>query len=239
MAAMNSMSPGASGPYAGKTTGTGQPIPLTSSGNVDINSLIKGMVSRDVWTYYYTLNIPTAATAPVAVQSQYALFNAVAGQIDPYNTSTTLTKVQTNMPSQAQQGFSAPRDLVLDSIGFYFSPDTILTDQNNFIKNSYFEMKILDKIFFEGPIVLHPSGTGIMGFSDKQNEGVWQNGFVDVHNRKRFGDFSKYIAPLMQFSLIIYFPTSTNQFTPVAGNSGGNGISLRVDLNGLTDRPVQ
>lgn len=234
-----SNAPGATGPYAGKLTGSSQPIPLTSAGAVDINSLIKGMVSRDVWTYYYTLNIPTAASAPVAVASNYALFNAVAGQVDPYNTSTTLTKVQTNMPSQAQQGFSAPRDLVLDSIGYSFSPNTILADQVAFFTNSYFEMKILDKIFFEGPITLHPSGTGIMGFSDKQNEGVWQNGFTDVHNRKRFGDFAKYIAPLMQFSLVIYFPTAANQFTPVAGNSGGNGISLRVDLNGLTDRPVQ
>lgn len=234
-----SNAPGATGPYAGKTTGAGNPIPLTASGAVDINSLIKGMVSRDVWTYYYTLNIPTAATAPVAVASNYSLFNAVSGQLDPYNSGVTLSKVQTNMPSQAQQGFSAPRDLVLDSIGFSFSTDTILADQTAFVKNSYFELKILDKIFFEGPITLHPSGTGLMGFSDKQNEGVWQNGFVDVHNRKRFGDFAKYIAPLMQFSLIIYFPTSANQFTPVAGNSGGNGVSLRVDLNGLTDRPVQ
>lgn len=235
MPGMTSTSPGASGPYAGKTTGSGQAIPLTASGNVDINSLIKGMVSRDVWTYYYTLNIPVSTV----VNSNYSLFNAVAGQLDPYNSGVTLTKVQTNMPSQAQQGFSAPRDLVLDSIGFYFSPDTVLTDIEAFVKNSYFEMKILDKIFFEGPIVLHPSGTGIMGFSTKTSEGVWQNGFTDVHNRKRFGDFAKYIAPLMQFSMIIYFPTSTNQFTTQAANVGGTGITLRVDLNGLTDRPVQ
>jgi hypothetical protein len=226
---------GATGPYAGKTTGAGQAIPLTANGAVDINSLIKGMVSRDVWTYYYTLSIPTNTV----VSSNYSLFNAVAGQIDPYNTATTLTKVQTNMPSQAQQGFSAPRDLVLDSIGFSFQSNTTLADQNNFIANSYFEMKILDKIFFEGPITLHPSGTGLMGFSTKTTEAVWQNGFVDVHNRKRFADFAKYIAPLMQFSLIIYFPTSTNQFTTQATNVGGTGITLRVDLNGLTDRPVQ
>lgn len=230
-----STTPGATGPYAGKTTGAGQAIPLTSQGAVDINALIKGMVSRDVWTYYYVLNI----TAGTQVASNYSLFNAVAGQTDPYNSGVTLSKVQTNMPSQAQQGFAAPRDLVLDSIGYYFSPDTNLTDETSFVKNSYFEFKILDKIFFEGPIVLFPSGTGIMGFSSKTSEGVWQNGEVSVHNRKRFGDFSKYIAPLMQFSLIIYFPTSTNQFTLLAANAGGNGISLRVDLNGLTDRPVQ
>jgi hypothetical protein len=226
---------GAGGMYAGYKTGRNTPIPATATGGVDINALIKGMVSRDVWTYYYVLNIPVATT----VANQYALFNAVAGQVDPYNAGVTLTKVQTNMPSQAQQGFAAPRDLVLDSIGYYFSPDNNLTDEVAFVKNSYFEFKILDKIFFEGPIVLFPSGTGIMGFSSKTNEGVWQNGEVSVHNRKRFGDFSKYIAPLMQFSCIIYFPAATNLFTTLAANAGGNGISLRVDLNGLTDRPVQ
>jgi hypothetical protein len=223
--------------YAGYKTGKNTPIPATATGGVDINALIKGMVSRDVWTYYYTLNI----TAGTVVANQYALFNAVAGQIDPYNSGVTLTKVQTNMPSQAQQGFAAPRDLVLDSIGYSFASNVRLGDQNNFVINSYFEFKILDKIFFEGPITLFPSGTGLMGFSDITGEGVWQNGEVSVHNRKRFGDFSKYIAPLMQFSLIIYFPATANQFTLLAAGSPtfGNGISLRVDLNGLTDRPVQ
>jgi hypothetical protein len=221
--------------YSGYKTGKNTPIPGTATGGVDINALIKGMVSRDVWTYYYTLNI----SAGTQVASNYSLFNAVAGQLDPYNSGVTLTKVQTNMPSQAQQGFAAPRDLVLDSIGFSFASNTLLIDQENFYMNCYHEFKILDKIFFEGPITLYPSGTGIMGFSSKTNEGVWQNGTVDVHNRKRFGDFSKYIAPLMQFSEIIYFPATANQFTTTPANSGGVGISLRVDLNGLTDRPVQ
>lgn len=227
----------AGGMYTGYKAGNGGVIPGTANGGVDINALIKGMVSRDVWTYYYTLNI----TAGTVVANQYALFNAVAGQIDPYNAGVTLTKVQTNMPSQAQQGFAAPRDLVLDSIGYSFSSNTRLADQNNFVINSYFEFKILDKIFFEGPITLFPSGSGIFGFSDITGEGVWQNGVAEVRNRKRFGDFAKYIAPLMQFSCIIYFPASANQFTLLTSGSPsfGNGISLRVDLNGLTDRPVQ
>ena len=153
----------AGGIYAGKTMGNGNPIPGTAAGGVDINSLIQGMVSRDVWTYYYTLNIPVSTQ----VNTQYALFNYTAGQTDPYNTTATLSKVQTNMPSSATQGFSAPRDLVLDSLGFTFNPATTLIDQTNFVDNSYFEFKILDKIFFEGPIMLFPGGTGIMGFSSK------------------------------------------------------------------------
>src|ERR1700679_1830476 len=94
----------AGGMYAGYKTGKNTPIPATASGGVDINALIKGMVSRDVWTYYYILNI----TAGTVVANQYALFNAVAGHLDPYNSGATLTKVQSNMPSQEQQGFAAP-----------------------------------------------------------------------------------------------------------------------------------
>lgn len=219
-------------------TGTGQVIPAGNGpGGVDINALIKGMVSRDIWTYWYVLNIPAGTT----VAQSYTLFNAVAGDIDPYNAGVTLSKVQTNMPSRANAGLAAPRDLVLDSIGTGFSSNTRLADQNAFLTNSYFEFKILDKVFFEGPLTLFPSGTGLMGFSDITGEGVWQNGQVGIHNRKRFGDYSKYIAPLMQFSFIIYFPQASNLFTTLAAGSPtfGNGISLRVDLNGLTDRPVQ
>lgn len=221
--------------YDGKTTGAGKPVPLTQNGGVDINALIKGMVSRDVWTYYYTLNIPAGTT----VVSQYALFNYTSGQTDPYNAGVTLSKVQTNMPSSASQGFSAPRDLVLDSIGYSFSQDTILADQQAFVKNSFFEFKILDKIFFEGPLTLFPSGTGLTGYSTATSQQAWQNGEVSIRNKKRFGDYAKYIAPLMQFSLTINFPQASNLFQLTPGNAGGNGISLRVDLNGLTDRPVQ
>ncbi len=45
--------------YANSKTGSGNAVPLTANGSVDVNALIGQMVDRGVWSYYYTLNIPT------------------------------------------------------------------------------------------------------------------------------------------------------------------------------------
>ena len=109
--------------YSGKMTGQGTPIPTTPSGSVNINALLASMVSRDIWTYYYTLKLASGT----ALAPQYVLFNAPSGSQDPYplaaaSPAPVLTHVETNMPSASSNGFTAPRDLILNRIGFYFLP---------------------------------------------------------------------------------------------------------------------
>src|SRR5579863_9503738 len=104
-------------------TGKGAAAPTVPGGAVNINALLAQMVSRDIWTYYYTLKLASGTT----LAPSYALFNAYTSQPDPYplaaaSPTPTLTKVETNMPSQCGQGFTAPRDLILNRIGFYFLP---------------------------------------------------------------------------------------------------------------------
>jgi hypothetical protein len=212
----------------------GAGVPVDSMGRPDINAIIGEMVDRGVWTYYYTLKIAAGA----AVAAQYALFNAALGSADPYPLTTpapVLTKVETNIPTAPF--FTAPTDLILDSIGFEFVNDTRLVDIVAFIKNSYFEFKIDSKIFFEGQLDMYPNGTGVSGFSTQTSESSWTIGVANLHGRNRFGNYAKYVAPLQRYSLVVYFPETLP--TMLASSAGGAGLWLKAYLNGLTDRAVQ
>jgi hypothetical protein len=231
----------AGGMYAGKRMGNGNPIPATASGAPDINALIGQMVDRGLWWYYYTLKLAAGAT----LSSQYTLFNAAVGSPDPYPLTGTpvLTKVETNMPNTSNNGFNAPRDLVLDQLGFKIQESALLSDIITFDQYSYFELKIIDKIFYEGKISWHPMGTGISGFSTKTSESSWLYGSPNQSASVRFGNFAKYIAPQMNWSLVLYFPPTSgpSAAAPVLATSGtgGQGVTLVTFLKGLTDRAVQ
>jgi hypothetical protein len=239
--------------YAGKTTGSGAAIPMNSNGSVNINALVGMMVSRDIWAYYYTLKLAAATT----YASSYSLFNAASGSPDPYPLSgnPVLTHVETNMPSTASNGFSAPRDLIMDQIGFYFLPggcgasgqavgtQANINDFYAFCQYSYFEFKIIDKIFSEGFLELQPSGVGFAGFSTNANTNIVTLGMSNPHAVNRMNSFSKYLAPLMTWSLTIFFPPQSGpggaSAATLSTGAGGNGLWLKAFLKGLTDRAVQ
>jgi hypothetical protein len=62
---------------------------------------------------------------------------------------------------------------------------------------------------------------------------------------RRYGEYSKYIAPLQQFSMVINFtgtpPTTSAAIIPSAGGgtSPANAVYLTPFFDGLTDRSVQ
>ena len=246
--------PTAGGMYAGKSTGAGKPIPGTANGGININALMQQMVSRDIWTYYYTLKIAASTT----FAASYSLFNAISGNTDPYaiTAGQILSHVETNLPSPASNGFSAPRDLIMDNLSFYFrgggcglanqGPGTFasVADMLTFCQYSYFEFKIIDKIFVEGYLELQPSGQGFTGMSTQTETGVWTLGIANPHAVNRMNNFAKYLAPQMQWSLTIYFPSGSgpagvSATTLASGATGGVGLCLVANIKGLTDRAVQ
>jgi len=250
--------------YAGKTTSRGTTVPTTPTGSVNINAILQNMVSRDIWTYYYTLKLASGTT----LAASYGLFNSYISQPDPYPLAAAaptpvLSKVETNMPSPAGQGFAAPRDLILNRIGFYFEPGasgnnsstegpglpSSIYDMFTFTQYSYFEFKILEKIFIEGMLTLQPAGIGFNGNTTLANTSVVTLGFSNPHATNRMGDFAKYLAAQMPWSLTIFFPPGSgpiaNATTAAAApfllsqSAGGHGLWLRANLTGLTDRAVQ
>jgi hypothetical protein len=240
--------------YQGKMTGGGAPVPVLPNGQVNLNALLQSMVSRDVWTYYYTLKIGAATT----YAASYSLFNAISGNVDPYaiTAGQILSHVETNMPSPASNGFSAPRDLIMDQLGFYFRPGGCglassavgtyvnIADMLAFCQYSYFEFKIIDKVFIEGFLELNPSGYGFTGVNTTGNQQVYALGMVNPHATNRLPkDFAKYLAPQLQWSLTIYFPSGSGpagvSAATLTQGQGGNGLWLVASLKGLTDRAVQ
>lgn len=243
-------------------TGRGVAIPTTASGSVNINAIMAAMVSRDIWTYYYTLKLASGTT----FAASYSLFSQAVSKVDPYplaaaSPAPTLTKVETNMPSASDQGFTAPRDLILNRIGFYFLPgasgnvattegigqEANVNDMYAFTQYSYFEFKIIEKIFIEGYLELQPAGVGFAGFSTVSNTNIVTLGTSNPHATNKMGDFAKYLAPQMPWSLTIFFPPGSGPLsgaTPASGAlltqaQGGRGLWLRANLTGLTDRAVQ
>lgn len=239
--------------YQGRMTAQGTPVPTLANGSVNIQSLVNNMVSRDIWAYYYTLKLAPGST----FAAQYNLFNAASGSPDPYPLSGTpvLTHVETNMPSTCTNGFSGLRDLIMNQIGFYFlsagcgvSGSGIgtfadVSDMLAFCQYSYFEFKIIDKIFSEGFLELQPPGIGFTGMSNQQETGVWTLGLASPHAVNTLNSYAKYLAPLMPWSLNIFFPSGSGP-AGAAGvmltqAAGGNGLWLKAFLKGLTDRAVQ
>lgn len=239
--------------YSGIKTGAGNTVPTFANGGVNINALMASMVSRDIWTYYSTLKIAASTT----YAASYTLFNQVAGNQDTYaiTANQVLSHVETNMPSPASNGFSAPRDLIMDNLGFYFKPGGCgLASQGvgtfaqpadliTFCQYSYFEFKIIDKVFIEGYLELNPSGNGFTGMSTQVQTGIWTLGTANPHAKMRMNNFSKYLAPLMQWSLVIYFPSGSGpagvSAVSLATTAGGVGFWLVANISGLTDRAVQ
>jgi hypothetical protein len=192
---------------------------------VDLNAIMASWVDRGLWHYYDTISIPQAGVGAASYQP----FSIPLGQGSPAK-----TKIQTNM--RASNMFPSTVGLILDYLGFYFSPSTILADQILFIENYYFTFRIDNKIFFEGLSWMQPPGYGVSGATAKTNESAWGLGLPDFRSVLRFGDFSKYIAPLMPFSLEFIAPNPPT-FTSTA--NGGFGVTLVPFMHGLTDRSVQ
>jgi hypothetical protein len=250
MASMASM-------YAGKTTGAGMPVPIIQSGPnagaVNLNALQNMMVSRDIWHYWDTLKIAPATS----YSSSYSLFNYINGQVDPYAITAGQVKtfVETNMPSPACNGFSSPRDLIMDQLGAYFLPGGCglansaagtfanVADMISFCQYSYFQFRIIDKVFVEGFFEVIPPGVGFTGVSGT-TPSVFTLGIVNPHAVNQLGaNFAKYLAPQLQWSFTIYFPPQSGPagvaLSSLTQAAGGNGLWLKLFLKGLTDRAVQ
>jgi hypothetical protein len=247
--------------YAGKFIAgdMGRPVPTFANGALDVNSLIANMVDRTPWQWYDTLKLAPGAT----VVNSYTLFAQPKGQPDQYNGNQTKTFVETNMTNGAM--FTAPHDLLLQRIGFEFLGDTRLYDIQQIMKFGYFELNIDEKVFYRAPLQYHPAGVGISGTSTQTGESAWVNGTPMPQATRGFGNYSRYIPPLMNFGVTIYFPETVGAATNTAAGAttnlsaaqiaegqtaaalpilmtqarGGSGIWLKVMLDGLTDRPVQ
>ena len=244
------------GSYLGQTTtGMKQPIMVNpATGQIDINALIQNMVDRRKKYFYDTIKFAPGATVS---NTPYGFYSTALNQPDQYNGNIPKTMLETNM--RTAQMFNPPYDLIINNLGFLFNADVNAYDLTQFVKLCWFEFKILEKTMWEGSLLRHPPGAGVSGFSTHNHAGFWNNGVPNPGDIWWFGDYRKYIPPLVNFSLTLNFPETLNTYynsvlpanvtavgtagtslpTLLANTVGGNGIQLQAWMNGYSDGPVQ
>lgn len=191
------------------------------------NSIMEGWIDRGPWQYWDTLITATGTQ----LSASYSMFSIPIGQPNPFNGNAANTKLITNM--RTSNSFPPPRCLLLFQIGFYPSSRMVKSDIDLILDNCYMEFKIDDKIFHEGQLWQFPAAVGLAGTTTNNGESVYTNGQPIAPTGRRYDDWSKYIAPLQQFSLTIYFPGTPPTMT------GPAGLYMPIFLDGLTDRAVQ
>jgi hypothetical protein len=210
----------------------------------DINSIMAGWVDRGPWQYWDTVR-----QAPSSVLlATYSPFSVPIGAPDPFN-NVAKTKLLTNMVRG--NNFPPPRCLVIMQVGFLYSPQMFKPDIDLFMDNAFVEVRIDDKIYMEGQIWQFPSGVGEFLASTQTGQAAVANGLPTLEATRRYGEYSKYVAPLQQFSMLINFPgtppTVSAQIITGGGVGGTIGSSTANNtavyvvpfFDGLTDRAVQ
>lgn len=206
----------------------GQIMSAQEAQGKNTNSIMQGWVDRGPWQYWDTVT----GLAGAALASTYSPFSVQIGQQNPLVAGATKNKLNTNMVRGNQ--FPPPRCLLLIAIGFYFSSAMLKADIDLVLDNCWVEFRIDDKIFHEGQIWQFPAGAGLAGVSTQTAQSVYTNGLPAPCFTRRYDAWSKYIAPLQQFSMLITF-----QGTPPTMSALGSGLYMVPFLDGLTDRSVQ
>jgi hypothetical protein len=211
----------------------------------DINSIMAGWVDRGPWQYWDTVRQPPSTQ----VAASYSPFSVPIGQGDPLFGNTVKTKVITNMARGNQ--FPPPRCLVIMQVGFYFSSQMAKPDIDLVLDNCYVEVRIDDKIYMEGQLWEFPAALGLAGSSTVQGQSWFTNGLPIAPLGRRYGEYSKYVAPLQQFTMLITFPGTPPTLGPTIVTGGGVGGTIGATetnnaalymvpfFDGLTDRSVQ
>jgi len=211
----------------------GQIMSASEAQGRNTNSIMQGWIDRGPWQYWDTIT----GLAGFAVAQTYSPFSVQIGAQNPLPGSpATKTKLQTNMVRGNQ--FPPPRCLLLIQIGFYFSSRMLKPDIDAILDNCFMEFRIDDKIFHEGQLWQFNPGAGLHGNSTNSGESVYTLGLPAPCYTRRYDSWSKYIAPLQQFSMTITFPGT---LPVMSGSQGGPnpGLYMVVVLDGLTDRSVQ
>lgn len=195
------------------------------------NAIMADWVDRGPWQYWDTV----VFTGGAQVSQTYSPFSIPIGQPDPNAGNAIKTKLQTNL--QRGNQFPPPKCLLLMAIGFWFDPTWTKADIAKILNACYMQFKIDDKVFHEGLLWEFPPGAGLGGFTQNSGDAAFNLGLPAPQYQRRYGEWSKYIAPLQQFEMALIFGGG-GVAVPTVGTQGQNQYMV-VALDGLTDRSVQ
>lgn len=220
--------------YLGATKmGSGAAIPINpNTGQLDINSLIGQMVCQQKTYNYDVLKIPAGSTV---AQQPYRLFQQPVGQPDPYNGGIPKTALETSMSIAGS--FAPPTDFILENLGFEFNPGNQLFDIQQIVNMGWFEFLVNKKVWWSGHLTRHPSGMGLSGFSNVAGDHNTMNGVPEPSKVWHFGAWKLYIPPNVQFSCILHFEESYDNYYNVTGQ-GGAATNVPADIQAKIITPA-
>jgi hypothetical protein len=190
----------------------------------DLNSIIANMVDYRLAHQWDTTVITGGSTIGL---SKYSPFGE--GQNSgPSPVSATTTSLR--QPNQ----FPSPECMIMDYLGFYFTPNALKSDLALFVANYRWEFRINRKMMFEGLMWMQPPGYAIYGESTQNNESAWFLGpsSAGPMGTIRFGDYARFIGPNQGFYMDLICDGTPPTFT-------GPNFSIITFLHGIYGVAVQ
>ena len=190
------------------------------------NVYAEGSVDRGPWFLYDRAIIIAVNTA---LATSYSFFSVPIGQ-------SSKTKQDTNLEGRGNS-LAPPNRLDVQSIGFAVRSNVLLSDLQTFLETYWFEFKIGNKVYAEGPLHAFPAGIGVNAGTTRTNEAAVNIGEPTLIATRRFPDFPRTIPPNVFFGVSVY--TGGTGFTTATTAAGGQGLQIMCILDGIMDRSVQ
>ena len=195
---------------------------MASRGNV----FLEGQVDEGPWPIYDRAIILAAGAA---VATSYNFFSTPIGG--------TKTKQDTNLRGQGNT--LQTMNLAVQSVGFAVRSNVLLADLQTFLETYYFEFKVGDAIYAEGPLHLYPAGVGIAGLSTRTNEAAINIGEPTLIAARRFPDYPRLIPPNVHFGVDVYTGGTGFTLSAATTSPAGAGLQIMCILDGLRTKAVQ
>ncbi len=206
------------------------------------NAIIEGMVNRGPWLWWDVAFLQNATALPPIIN----FFSIGIGQQNTQGAAGVTanlpkTKWMTNLRGKGSQ-FPPPNCCLIKRLGLQFSSEFTKPNINTILNSYYLELKIDDKVFYEGHMIDFPAGGGMVGTTENSGESSWINGVSVPTFQRTYGDWGYYIAPEQLFSVQMILSLPQGAVVPVLG-TGDTTVNfpgtLRFTMDGLTDRSVQ
>ena len=146
--------------------------------------------------------------------------------------ASSKTLASTNM-TQSQR-LPAPEAFSIFSIALRISENILLADFTSIMNGFALALYLGQKRYQLAPLWHFPAGGGIAGTFTKTDTAIYQNGIPQRQARLNLA-----VPIVIENQMTFFAQLEGNAYTLTAGGSGGTGVTLQLELDGLYARGVQ
>ncbi len=146
--------------------------------------------------------------------------------------ASSKTLAQTNM-TQSQR-LPAPEAFSIFGVAIRFAENILLADFLSIMNGFAFALYLGQKRYQLAPLWHFPAGGGVTGAFTKNDTAIYQNGVP-----QRSARLSLAVPIVIENQMTFYGQLEGNAYTLTSSGSGGTGVTMTVELDGLYARGVQ